>query len=126
MTTTTNTTRKPTKRSRYNELLALSEVQANSELVKFIEHEIELLDKKNTTTGEKKPTAKQVANEAVQSAILDCMEVNHLYTVSELMKIVPELDGVSNQYASSQVRALTNAGVLVRTEEKRKAYFSLA
>ena len=123
---TTNSTPRITKRDRFNELLALAEVQSNEGLVKFIEHELELLDRKNTTTGEKKPTAKQVANEAVQADILESMEINKLYTVSELMKIVPALDGVSNQYASSQVRALVNAGSLVRTEEKRKAYFSLA
>ena len=123
---TINSTPRITKRDRFNELLALAEVQSNEGLVKFIEHELELLDRKNTTTGEKKPTAKQVANEAVQADILESMEINKLYTVSELMKIVPALDGVSNQYASSQVRALVNAGSLVRTEEKRKAYFSLA
>ena len=123
---TINSTPRITKRDRFNELLALAEVQSNEDLVKFIEHELELLDRKNTTSGEKKPTAKQVANEAVQADILESMEINKLYTVSELMKIVPSLDGVSNQYASSQVRALVNAGSLVRTEEKRKAYFSLA
>lgn len=123
---TTNSAPRITKRDRFNELLALAEVQSNEGLVKFIEHELELLDRKNTTTGEKKPTAKQVANEAVQADILESMEINKLYTVSELMKIVPALDGVSNQYASSQVRALVNAGSLVRTEDKRKAYFSLA
>lgn len=124
--TTTNTTRKPTIRSRYNELLALADVQARPELVDFINGRLEALDKKNTTNGERKPTAKQVANSAVQSEILDCMEVGKSYTVSELMKIVPALEGVSNQYASSQVRALVNSGSLVRTEDKRKAYFSLA
>lgn len=97
----------------------------NTELLtNFIDHEVDLLTRKNT--GEKKPTAKQMANSAVQSEILDTMEVGKSYTVGELMKIVPALDGVSNQYATSQVRALVNAGLLTRTEEKRKAYFSLA
>lgn len=97
----------------------------NTELLtNFIDHEVELLTRKNT--GEKKPTAKQIANSAVQTEILDTMEVGKLYTVGELMKVVPSLDGVSNQYATSQVRALVNAGLLTRTEEKRKAYFALA
>ena len=97
----------------------------NTELLtNFIDHEVDLLTRKNT--GEKKPTAKQVANSAVQAEILDTMEVGKLYTVGELMKIVPALDGVSNQYVTSQVRALVNAGLLTRTEEKRKAYFALA
>lgn len=97
----------------------------NTELLtNFIDHEVELLTKKNTS--EKKPTAKQTANEVVKNEILDFMEVNKLYTVSELLKSVPALDGCSNQYASSLVRQMVNAGQLVRTEEKRKAYFSLA
>ena len=105
--------------------IVMTSDSANAEmLIGFIDHEVELLTKKNT--GEKKPTAKQIANSAVQSEILDTMEVGKLYTVGELMKIVPALDGVSNQYATSQVRALVNAGLLTRTEEKRKAYFALA
>ena len=105
--------------------IVMTSDSANAEmLIGFIDHEVELLTKKNT--GEKKPTAKQIANSAVQSEILDTMEVGKLYTVGELMKTVPALDGVSNQYATSQVRALVNAGLLTRTEEKRKAYFALA
>ena len=96
----------------------------NEMLVEFIDHEVDLLSKKNS--GEKKPTAKQTANEVVKAEILDFMEVNRLYTISELLKEVPSLEGCSNQYASSLVRQMVNAGVLVRTEEKRKAYFSLA
>ena len=118
---------KMTKKEKFAIIRSIVETSnhANAEmLIEFIDHEVELLTRKNS--GEKKPTAKQVANSAVQNEILECMEVGHLYTVGELMKLVPALDGVSNQYASSQVRALVNAGSLVRTEEKRKAYFSLA
>lgn len=105
--------------------IVMTSDSANAEmLIGFIDHEVELLTKKNT--GEKKPTAKQVANSAVQTEILDFMEVGKSYTVSELMKIVPALYGASNQYASAQVRALVNSGALVRTEDKRKAYFTLA
>lgn len=115
---------KLTKKEKFAMLKAIPAVAENPMLVDFIDHEVELLNKKNTS--EKKPTAKQIANSAVQSEILDFMEVGRLYTVSELVKSVPALDGASNQYASSQVRALVNAGALVRTEDKRKAYFSLA
>ena len=115
---------KLTKKEKFAMIKAIPAVAENPILVEFIDHEIELLTKKNS--GEKKPTAKQIANSVVQNEIVDFMEVGKSYTVSELMKSVPALDGCSNQYASSQVRALVNAGVLTRTEEKRKAYFSLA
>ena len=54
--TKTTFTRKPTKRMQFEALLNLADVQANSSLVDFINHEIELLDKKNS--ADKKPTAK--------------------------------------------------------------------
>ena len=54
------TNKKITKRERFNSLLSLSEVQANADLVAFIEHEIELLDKKNSS--EKKLTVQQIAH----------------------------------------------------------------
>ena len=96
----------------------------NEMLVEFIDHEVDLLSKKNS--GEKKPTAKQTVNEAVKADIVDAMEANKLYTISDLLKVVPSLEGTSNQYASSLVRQMVAAGVLTRTEDKRKAYFSLA
>jgi predicted transcriptional regulator len=47
-------------------------------------------------------------------------------TVSEIMTHSMELAALSNQKVASLVRQMVEAGVLVRTEEKRKAYFSLA
>ena len=118
------TTKKITKRERFNSLLSLSEVQADAGLVAFIEHEIELLDKKNS--GEKKLTAQQTANEGIKDAIVEAMEPNHLYTVTEIQKSVAECAELSNQRVSALLRQLKDDGLVVRTEDKRKAYFSKA
>ena len=117
------TNKKITKRDRFNALLSLSEVQANAELVAFIEHEIELLDKKNS--GEKKLTAQQTANEGIKAAIVAGMTPNRLYTVSEIQKEIPECAELSNQRISALLRQMIGKEI-VRTEDKRKAYFSLA
>ena len=117
------TNKKITKRDRFNALLSLSEVLANAELVAFIEHEIELLDKKNS--GEKKPTAQQTANESIKAAIIAGMTPNRLYTVSEIQKEIPECAELSNQRISALLRQMIGKEI-VRTEDKRKAYFSLA
>ena len=117
------TNKKITKRDRFNALLSLSEVQANAELVAFIEHEIELLDKKNSS--EKKPTAQQTANEGIKAAIVAGMTPNRLYTVSEIQKEIPECAELSNQRISALLRQMIGKEI-VRTEDKRKAYFSLA
>ena len=116
--------KKITKRERFQSLLSLSQVQADPGMVEFIEHELELLAKKNSS--EKKPTAQQTANEAIKSAILAGMEDNHLYTITDLQKAIPELVDLSNQKVSALVRQLKDAGLVVKTEDKRKSYFSKA
>ena len=90
----------------------------------FVAHELELLSKKNS--ADKKPTAQQTANEAIKTAIVDGMEVNRLYTITELIKEIPECADMTNQRVSALVRQLVDAGLVKRTEDKRKAYFSLA
>ena len=94
------------------------------EMGEFVAHELELLSKKNS--ADKKPTAQQTANEAVKTAIVNGMEVNRLYTITELIKEIPECAEMTNQRVSALVRQLVDAGLVKRTEDKRKAYFSLA
>lgn len=112
--------KKLTKKDRFAELLTLAEVKANPDLVAFIEHELELLAKKNS--ADKKPTAQQVANEALKTAILEGMEEGKLYTITELMKAVPELADLTNQRVSALVRQMLGVSI-ERIEDKRKAYF---
>ena len=118
------TNKKITKRDRFNALLSIPAVQADPGLVEFINHELELLAKKNS--ADKKPTAQQVANDGIKSAIVATMEPNHLYTVTEIQKSVAECAELSNQRVSALLRQLKDDGVVVRTEDKRKAFFSLA
>lgn len=87
---------------------------------------LETLNKKSAKTGERKPTATQIANEGFKTIILGNMEPNRLYTISEMVKEIPFGEELSNQRVSAIVRQLVQAGSVVRTEEKRKAYFSLA
>lgn len=80
--------------------------------------------KKNS--AERKPTATQTANEGFKSEIKAAMVEGTQYTITELMKLVPALVDISNQRVSAIVRQMVEDGSVVRTEEKRKAYFSLA
>lgn len=115
------TSKKLTKRDHFNTLLTLSEVKSNPVLVDFIEHELELLAKKNS--AEKKPTAVQVANEGIKDAIYNAMQENRLYTITELIKEVPECADLTNQRVSALIRQLKDDNKVERIEEKRKAYF---
>ena len=88
--------------------------------IEFIDHEIELIEKKN---GTRKPTADQLKNEETKSNILEFMEIGKKYTITDIQKAM----GLeSNQKTSALVRQLKESGSVIRTEEKGKAYFELA
>lgn len=112
--------KKITKREKFEMLLAMESVKSNEMLVEFIEHEIELLAKKNGS--EKKPTAQQTANVEIQKAILESMEVGKRYTITDLIKTVPACAELTNQRVSALVRQLMPT-YIERVEEKKKAYF---
>lgn len=115
-------TKKMTKRDYFEQIKA--KYALTNDEVAFIDHELELLAKKNSS--EKKPTAVQVANEGIKSAILNGMEVGTLYTITDMQKNIPELAELSNQKVSALVRQLIAEDKVVKTEDKRKSYFSLA
>ena len=127
MANTTSSSVRMTKAQKFQILADLPAVKADPMLSEFIAHEMELLAKKNT--ADKKPTAQQEANAGIKSVVLTLMQEhpNQLYTVSELLKAVPDLpDTMTNQRMSAIVRQMVDAGQVKRTEDKRKAYFSLA
>lgn len=114
--------KKITKREKFEMLAGIAEVKANPVLSKFIEHELELLAKKNSS--EKKPTAVQVANEGIKETVLNVLVENGgLMTITEMQKANAELGELSNQRISALVRQLLADGKVERVEEKRKAYF---
>ena len=115
--------KKMTKRDYFNTLLAIEAVKDNEALVDFINHELELLAKKNS--ADKKPTAQQTANEGIKTAIVDGMEKGRKYTITDLIKSVPACADLTNQRVSSLVRQLMASNLVERVEEKRKAYFVL-
>jgi hypothetical protein len=121
--TTSNSIRKPTKRDRFNALLNIEAVKNDADLVAFIEHEIELLDKKNT--AERKPTPKQVENAGIKTAIAAWFEADTQYLASDVTKDGPACAGLSAQRVSALLSQLVADGTLVRTEDKRKNYYSL-
>lgn len=119
--------KKITKREKFEMLAKIAEVKANPMLAEFIEHELELLAKKNAS-GNGKLTAVQVANNGIKEEILECMakEPNRLFTISEMMKLFPCCAELSNQRVSALVRQLKEDRKVERLEEKRKAVFRIA
>ncbi len=97
---------------------------SGADVAGFLNHELELLDRKNTV--DKKPTATQVANEGIKNDIKAFLDAHkgEKYTVSALMKAVPAIADASNQKVSSLVRQMVQDGLAERIEDKRKAYFT--
>ena len=126
MENTSNST-KVTKRERFEQLMEIvkaSEVENSAELVAFIEHEVELLTKKNSRSG--KPTKTQVENESIKTQIVSVLEsAGKPMTVTQLLA-KSELADLSNQKVSALLTQLRKAGAVVRTVEKKVAFYSLA
>lgn len=120
-----NMSNKTTKKDMYNALLRIADVQANDEMVAFINHEIELLERKNST---KKATPQQEENNAIKTAMLDIM--TEPMTATQIMDIVapmfPNLEKpLTNQRISALLRQLGDKGTqqINRFQEKRVTYF---
>ena len=129
------TNKKITKRDKFSAVLSMlnsidpattvADGISAEELVDFINHELELLAKKNS--AEKKPTAQQAANEGIKEVILDVLgKDGGLMTVTDVQKSADELAELSNQRISALLRQLIADGYVERVEDKRKAYFKLA
>ena len=78
------------------------------------------------SSADRKPTPTQVENANHKAEILSFLANGEKATISDLMKGIPSLSELSNQRVSAIVRQLTLSGEVVRTEDKRKAFFSLA
>ena len=118
-------TKKMTKRDYFSILRSTYPTSAENydEVIAFIDHELELLAKKNS--AEKKPTAVQVANEGIKADILASMEKDRLYTITEMIKEIPACADLTNQRVSALVRQMYDCTepTIERIEDKRKAYF---
>ena len=84
------------------------------------------LDKKNS--AERKPTAKQIENQGFKSDILAWMEPGTQYASADVVKGVSSIvaAGLSINRVSAMLTQLVNDGAIIRTEDKRKSFYSLA
>ena len=105
---------------KYEAIIGKVEGVLTADEIAFLKERAEMHSKKNAN---RKPTKAQTENEGIKTAILDFMVEGKSYTVTEIQKGV----GLeSNQKASALIRQLKEADLVVRKEEKGKAYFSLA
>ena len=107
----------------YESIIAkVGDVLSEGEIA-FLKERAELHAKKNAT---RKPTKAQEENDGFKTAIVNGMESGKAYTITDLIKSIPEISDLTNQRVSALVRQLKDEGLVIRKEEKGKAYFSLA
>lgn len=120
-------TKKMTKKEMFAEVIALVEGRevsvSTEEIVAFAQHEIELLSRPSKSG----PTKAQQENEALATEVFNALlELGKPVTITEFQKqSVSEVATLSNQKLTSLFKALVENGSVVRTVEKKKAYFSV-
>lgn len=120
--------KKITKAEQFRNILETLHTMGCDEYDEFINHELDLLSRKKSST---KQTKEQKHTEALMLVIRDVldhpMRVGEIADLDEVRACVDE-NGVapSPNKISSTLRKMIAEGEVVRTEEKKIAYFSLA
>ena len=119
-------TTKMTKRDYFNAIravLATVEDTDVSGLTAFVNHEIELLENKRSST---KPTKTQTENLAVKETIVSVLkEIGKPVTITEMQKFSADLAEFSCQKLSALLKQLVeNDKTVTKVTEKKKTYFS--
>ena len=104
----------------YEAIIAKAKGVLTEEELTFLRERAELHAKKNATRGQ---TATQKENEVIKQNILGAMERGKSYTATEIQKLVG-LESFNK--ATALVGQLKKDGLVLRSEVKGKAYFTLA
>jgi hypothetical protein len=121
-------TKKMTKKEMFKmvaNVVERAEVESKAEMLEFLAHEVELLERKSGKSGQ---TKTQKENEVLVEQVFNALaELGKPVTVSEFMKeSTHEVATLSNQKLSALFKKLVEAERVVKTTEKKKSYFSVA
>ena len=114
-------TNKKTKRDLFLEVREI--VAGNEELVAFVDHELELLDKKASTKSTKVNDEQVALMEKIVNAL---NEIGRSVTISELQKENAEMAEYSNQKLSAMLKKLVDNKQVTKMVDKKKSYFMVA
>ena len=121
--TNTTTERKITKRERFAEIIEIATELGREDLVDFCNHEIELLDKKASKSGESKSKKE---NEKLMNILYEeLIGIGKAVTITEFMKASPT--SVEQELSNQKITSLFSKMVGTRVEKvvlKGKSYYS--
>ena len=109
----------------------LAEHDADTALIDFVNHQIELLDNKKES---KKQSKEQEENATYSNAIYEQMAFERKYSAAELMKELPAVSNwnanheteLSVQKLASLLKPLVDGGKVIKTTEKRRVFYTKA
>lgn len=124
MTTSSSAIKAPTQKELFTRALALDAVKADPELVAFFTKKIDQLSARSAkaASGDKKPTAKQIANDGIKGDILGVLDATNGKTVTEIVKALGD-DTLTNQKVSALLRQMIEAGDARKDTVKGKSFF---
>jgi hypothetical protein len=124
---------KVTKKMRFEEMKGIMEELGKNELVEFIDHEIELIDRKamNRKAGNGK---KSQENNAIAEIVLEELAKIGKTTITDLLKksvvladyVTEDGKTLSNQKITAILKPYIADGTVVRTMEKKSTFFQIA
>lgn len=95
----------------------------SQDVINFVNHEIELLDRKHSKTSQ---TKTQKENELIKESIVKALtEIDRPVTITELQNESAEMEVYSNQKLSALLKQLVQSGIVTKTIDKKKSYFSV-
>jgi DNA-binding HxlR family transcriptional regulator len=112
-----------TKREMFAEIRNL--VIDNAEMVAFIDHEVELLDRKANSV--RKPTKTQIENDGFKATIVAYLATADApKSIKELQAEIAELANLTNQRITHMLTDLVKGGTISKEYVKKTPYFSIA
>lgn len=115
---------KKTKKELFGEVREIVEREGRTDLIEFVDHELELLNKKANRTG---TTKTQKENEGIKEKIIEALvRIATPVTITELQEQDEEMSQYSNQKISALLTQLIKDEKVVRTKDKKKSVFTIA
>ena len=97
----------------------------NEEMVAFIDHEVELLDKKSKSSS--KPTKTQIENDGFKATIIAYLSTADApKNIKEMQAEIADIAGLTNQRVTHLLTDLVKAGTLAKDYVKKTPYYSIA
>ena len=109
------------------EILVNGEFDNKDLLIEFVQHEMDLLARKNSTGSLRKPTKTQQENEILLEEITDYFNnvATGPHTIAMLQANIESLTDLTNQKVSALLKKLVDNQILVKFVDKKKTFFAL-